>query len=234
MTTESKEQEMNLAEMFGSIGFVGMCVMGCLLALSVYSVSVILDKLRRFRAAAHQSVAFLPEFGRCLKEGKLKEAVVTARHHDKSHVANVVSAGVAELIESRESVGDAGTQVELVSRALERSTALTLAEMKKGLGGLATIGSMAPFIGLFGTVVGIIHAFEGIADTGSGGVAAVSGGIAEALVATAFGILVAIPAVMGFNYFITSLERFQVEMNATSAELVDFLRKRIRTAHATQ
>jgi biopolymer transport protein ExbB/biopolymer transport protein TolQ len=225
---------MNVAEMIGSIGFVGLCVMGCLLALSIYTVTVILDKYRRFRAATHQSVAFLPEFGRCLKEGKLQDAVTTARQHEKSHVAKVVSAGVAELIENRQTVNDAGTRVELVSRALDGSTVLTLSEMKKGLGGLATIGSTAPFIGLFGTVVGIIHAFEGIAATGSGGIAAVSGGIAEALVATALGIQVAIPAVMAFNYFTGTLERFQVEMNTTSAELVDFLSKRTQAAHASR
>ncbi len=225
---------MKIAEMFSDIGFVGYCVMGCLLVLSIYAVSVIVDKFRRFRAASRQSVEFLPEFGRCLKDGKLKDAIATARRHDKSHVAKVVSAGITELIENHESVGDPGVRVELVSRALDRSAALTLADMKRGLGGLATIGSTAPFIGLFGTVVGIIHAFEGIAATGSGGVTAVSGGIAEALVATALGIQVAIPAVMAFNYFTGALERFQLEMAATSAELVDFLNRRTQTAHATR
>jgi biopolymer transport protein ExbB/biopolymer transport protein TolQ len=192
--------------------------MGCLVALSVYSVGVIVDKLRRFRASARESAAFLAEYGRCLAEGELQGAARTARRHGASHVARVVAAGVAEL------GGAAGEdQVERVARALEVTSALTLAEMKRGLGGLATIGSTAPFIGLFGTVVGIIHAFEGIAATGSGGVAAVSGGIAEALVATALGILVAIPAVMGFNYFTGTLERFQVEMNAASVKLLDQL-----------
>jgi biopolymer transport protein ExbB/TolQ len=95
--------------------------------------------------------------------------------------------------------------------------------MKRGLGILATIGSTAPFIGLFGTVVGIINAFRGIAATGSGGMAAVSGGIAEALVATALGIFVAIPAVVAFNHFTGMLERFQVEMNQASSTLVNFL-----------
>jgi biopolymer transport protein ExbB/biopolymer transport protein TolQ len=224
---------MNIANLLGSVGFVGMCVMGFLLALSIYSVSVILDKYRRFRAATSQSTAFLTAFGRCLQQGELQDAVNTARQHDKSHVAKVVSAGVAELIETR-SLSDTSARVELVSRALDRSTAVTLAEMKKGLGGLATIGSTAPFIGLFGTVVGIIHSFEGIASTGSGGLAAVSGGIAEALVATALGILVAIPAVMAFNYFTGTLERFHVEMTTSSAQLVDFLSKRMQAAHASR
>jgi len=224
---------MNVANMLGSVGFIGLCVMGFLLALSIYSGSVILDKYRRFRAATNESVAFLPEFGRCLQQGELQDAVNTARQHEKSHVAKVVSAGVAELIESR-TVSDTNARVELVSRALDRSTAITLAEMKKGLGGLATIGSTAPFIGLFGTVVGIIHAFDGIATSGSGGLAAVSGGIAEALVATALGILVAIPAVMAFNYFTGTLERFHVEMNTSSTQLVDFLSKRLQAAHASR
>ena len=103
---------------------------------------------------------------------------------------------------------------------------LTSAEMKKGTGGLATIGSSAPFIGLFGTVVGIINAFTGIAQSGSGGLAAVSAGISEALITTAFGILVAVPAVMAFNYFTTRLERFQIEMSNSSAELLDFFVKK--------
>jgi biopolymer transport protein ExbB/biopolymer transport protein TolQ len=225
---------MKIAEIFGSMGFVGLCVMGCLLALSIYAVSVIVDRFRRFRAASRQSMEFLPEFGRCLKEGKLKDAVAHARRHEKSHVARVVTAGMSELIESRDAVGDAHARIEMVSRALDRSMVMTLADMKRGLGGLATIGSTAPFIGLFGTVVGIIHAFEGIAATGSGGITAVSGGIAEALVATALGIQVAIPAVMAFNYFTGALERFQVEMHATAAELVDYLNKRAQAAHATR
>ena len=103
---------------------------------------------------------------------------------------------------------------------------LTAAEMKKGIGGLATIGSSAPFIGLFGTVIGIVNAFTGIAQSGSGGLAAVSAGIAEALITTAFGILVAVPAVMAFNYFTTRLERFQIEMSNSSAELLDFFVKK--------
>ena len=224
---------MNFTEMMSGIGIVGLSVMICLLGLSIYSLSVILDKFRRYRAASLQSLTFLPAFGRCLKEGKLQSAVNMAQQHKKSHIANVVVAGVNEFADVRQSVDDAGTQVEMVSRALDRSTALTLADMKKGLGGLATIGSTAPFIGLFGTVIGIIHAFQGIAETGSGGIAAISGGMAEALIATALGLLVAIPAVMAFNYFTTKLERFHLEMATTSAELVDFFLKRTKAAHAT-
>ena len=224
---------MNFAEIFAAMGVVGWAVMGTLLGLSIYSVSVILDRFRRYRAAKAESAAFAPVFAQYLREGKLQDAIRTANQHQKSHVARVVSAGVAEFVEGG-GAGNVESRVQLVSRALDRSVETTLSDMKRGLGGLATIGSTAPFIGLFGTVVGIINAFDGIASTGSGGVAAVSGGISEALVATALGLLVAIPAVMAFNYFTGILERFQIEMNTASAELVDFLTKHTRAAHATR
>lgn len=219
---------MDIGNMLGSMGVVGYAVMACLIALSVYSVAVILAKFRRFKAASAESNQFSEHFARLLKEGKFNDAAKSARQHGKSHVAQVVCAGVDEL--SDNTTNDPGTRVEMVSRALERSSTRTLADMRNGLGSLATIGSTAPFIGLFGTIVGIVHAFQGIADTGSGGVAAVSGGISEALIATALGILVAIPAVMGFNYFVGRLDAFHVEIQTTSAEFVDFLQKR---AHAT-
>ena len=223
---------MNMTDMIANMGFVGICVMVVLLGLSVYSLGMIFDKYRRFRTAASQSTLFLPQFGQCLRDGKLQNAVTSAKQHDKSHVAQVVAAGVIELMETRETVSDVNTRVEIVSNVLDRSIARTLTDMRKGLGTLATIGSTAPFIGLFGTVVGIIHSFQGISESGSGGLAAVSGGIAEALVATALGILVAIPAVMAFNHFTGMLERFHVEMNTTSAEFIDFLNKRMKPAHA--
>lgn len=221
---------MNVAQMFGSMGIVGLGVVVCLLVLSLYSVTVILDRFRRFRAAASQSSAFLPVYDRFLKAGKLREAMSTAQQHPRSHVATVIGAGIGEFADAGNAASDPQARIELVARALERATTLTLADLKKGLGSLATIGSTAPFIGLFGTVVGIVHAFKGIAATGSGGVAAVSGGIAEALIATALGLLVAIPAAMAFNYFATTLERFHVEMSTTSAQLVDLIQKKLKPA----
>ena len=116
--------------------------------------------------------------------------------------------------------------IEAAERAIERETLVTTADMKKGLSGLATIGTTAPFIGLFGTVIGIINAFRGMALTGSGGIAAVSTGIAEALVTTALGLFVAIPAVWMFNIFMNKIERFQVEMSNSSNELIDYFIKR--------
>lgn len=225
---------MNLSEVFSDMGYVGWCVVVCLLLLSVYSIGVMIDKFRSFRAARNQSLEFLPAFGRYLREGKLREALETSRSHGRSHIARVVSEGIREFVDGGDDGRKTDGRVEAVARALDRATALTSAEMKKRLGGLATIGSTAPFIGLLGTVVGIIHAFQEIAASGSGGLAVVSGGIAEALIATAFGLFVAIPAVMAFNYFTSVLEQFQVEMNNSSAELVDFFLKRTEAADANR
>ena len=112
-------------------------------------------------------------------------------------------------------------------RALERATAITNAELKRGISGLATIGSTAPFVGLFGTVFGIISAFQGMSSEKSTGLSAVAGGISEALITTAFGLFVAVPAVWMFNYFNSKIESFGVEMNNSSSELIDyFLKKR--------
>jgi len=140
-------------------------------------------------------------------------------------VAQVVSAGILEYEGVREAGGDPSASLELVTSALRDSMSETLVQLKQGLGFLATIGSTAPFVGLFGTVAGIINAFRNIAATGSGGMSVVSGGIAEALVTTALGIFVAIPAVAAFNYFTGRIENFHIEMNRASTQLVNRLFK---------
>jgi biopolymer transport protein ExbB/biopolymer transport protein TolQ len=140
-------------------------------------------------------------------------------------VVQVVSAGILEYFGVRRCGGDPVASLELVTSALRDSMSETLVKLRGGLGFLATIGSCAPFIGLFGTVVGIINAFRSIAAAGSGGMAVVSGGIAEALVSTALGIFVAIPAVVAFNSFTGKIENCHVEMNRASSQLVNCLFK---------
>ena len=137
----------------------------------------------------------------------------------------MVAAGILEYDGVRQAGRDPSGSLELVTSALRDSMSETLVQLKRGQGLLATIGSTAPFIGLFGTVVGIINAFHGIATTGSSGMAAVAGGIGEALVSTALGIFVAIPAVVAFNHFTGKLENFHVEMNRASSQLVNCLFK---------
>jgi biopolymer transport protein ExbB/TolQ len=223
--------DMSLTEMFAQAGIVAKGVIVILLILSIFSITVMIDKFRTFKAAKSESLLFVPAFVKSLKSSDLNNAIEICRKHNKSHLAKVVSAGLMEYVNDESEITSSHDLVAACGRALERSIALTNAEMKKGLGGLATIGSTSPFIGLFGTVVGIINAFTGMAITGSGGLAAISAGIAEALITTALGLLVAIPAVMAFNHFTGRLERFQIEMSNSSAELMDFLLKKHEAAH---
>jgi biopolymer transport protein ExbB/biopolymer transport protein TolQ len=123
-----------------------------------------------------------------------------------------------------------GEEIEASKRALERAEAIVHAELKRGVSTLATIGSTAPFVGLFGTVVGIINAFKGISSEKSTGLGAVAGGISEALVTTAVGLFVAIPAVWMYNYFSGRIEAFDVEMGNSSSELLDYFIKRTQKA----
>ena len=216
---------MSLTELLGHVGLFGGAVMVCLALLSIFSVGMIVDKHRRFRSASRQSEMFKPVFKKFLHGGQVRDLIEAGRRHQNSHVAQVVSAGIIEYDGVRQSGRDPVASLELVTSALRDSMSETLIELKRGLGFLATIGSTAPFIGLFGTVVGIINAFRSIAATGSGGMSVVSGGIAEALVSTALGIFVAIPSVVAFNHFTGKIDTFHVEMNRGSTQLVNCLFK---------
>jgi biopolymer transport protein ExbB/biopolymer transport protein TolQ len=141
-------------------------------------------------------------------------------------LAVVVNAGLQEFRAHQNDPHLSGDVIEASKRALQRAVAVKMAEFKKGLSGLATIGSTAPFVGLFGTVVGIINAFQGMKEAEGAGIGAVAGGISEALVETAFGLLVAVPAVWMFNYFTSKVEAYNVEMENSSSELIDYFIKR--------
>jgi biopolymer transport protein ExbB/TolQ len=216
---------MTFTELLGHVGLFGGAVMCCLGLLSVFSVGMIVEKHLRFRAASRQTQMFKPVFGKFLRGGQLQPLIDAIPLHQRSYVAQVVSAGILEYDGVRQRGGDSAASLELVTSALRDSMSEMLIQLKQGLGFLATIGSTAPFIGLFGTVVGIINAFRNIAATGSGGMSVVSGGIAEALVSTALGIFVAIPAVVAFNHFTGKIETFHVEMNRASSQVLNCLFK---------
>jgi biopolymer transport protein ExbB/biopolymer transport protein TolQ len=205
------------------MGVLAKCVAILLFVESIWSLAVMIDRYLYFTAARKQSREFAPKVAGALKDGKLEEAIKIADRNKKSHLAEVVTAGLQEF---RASAGaDNAQQIESSHRALDRSEAIVHAKLKRGLAVLATIGSTAPFVGLFGTVVGILNAFQQIATQKTSGIGAVAGGISEALVTTAFGLLVAIPAVMAFNYFTGRVEAFDVEMDNSSSELVDYFIK---------
>jgi biopolymer transport protein ExbB/TolQ len=212
---------------------INKIVIVILILLSIWSLYVCVERLIVFSKARKQSLLFARQATEHLKNDRPQAAIDAAQKYPQSHLARVVSAGLQSFqYESQTSPLSEVEIVEAATRAVERATLLTTSDMKRGIGSLATIATITPFIGLFGTVIGIINAFRGMALTGSGGIGAVSAGIAEALVATAFGLAVAIPAAWMFNYFTNVLERLQIEMSNSSSELVDFFMKRQRSKHA--
>ena len=220
--------------LWNQMGTLAKFVVVVLFIMSAWSIGVMIDRLMAFSAARKQSRQFAPAVAGALREGKLDEAVKIADRYKKSHLAKVVVAGLQEFQAHQISSEIPGEEIEASKRALERSEAIVHAELKRGISGLATIGSTAPFVGLFGTVVGIINAFKQISTEKSTGLGAVSGGISEALVTTAIGLFVAIPAVWMFNYFTGKIEAFDVEMGNSSSELIDYFLKRSQRGAAAR
>ena len=216
----------DVRSMWTQMGWLAKFVVVVLFVMSAWSIGVMIDRLMAHNAARKQSRQFAPAVAGALREGKLDEAIKIADRFKKSHLAKVVVAGLQEFQAHRQGVEISGEEIEASKRALERAEAITHSELKRGISSLATIGSTSPFVGLFGTVVGIINAFKGISTEKSTGLGAVAGGISEALVTTALGLFVAIPAVMMYNYFINRLEAFDVEMSNSSSELIDYFLKR--------
>jgi biopolymer transport protein ExbB len=224
----------DVRSMWGQMHTLARLVVGVMFLMSAWSIGVMIDRLMAFSAARKQSRQFAPAVAGALREGKLDEAVKIADRYKKSHLAKVVVAGLQEFQAHQMSSEIPGEEIEASKRALERSEAIVHAELKRGISGLATIGSTAPFVGLFGTVVGIINAFTSISTEKSTGLGAVAGGISEALVTTAFGLFVAIPAVWMYNYFTGKIEAFDVEMGNSSSELIDYFLKRSQRSAAAR
>ena len=220
--------------LWAQMGGLARAVVILLFIMSAYSIGVMIDRLMAYSAARKQSRQFAPAVAGALREGKLDEAVKVADRYKKSHLAKVVVAGLQEFAAHQISSEIPGEEIEASKRALERAEAIVHAELKRGVSGLATIGSTAPFVGLFGTVAGIINAFKGISTEKSTGLGAVAGGISEALVTTAIGLFVAIPAVWMFNYFTNKIEAFDVEMGNSSSELIDYFLKRTQRGAAVR
>jgi len=219
----SAAPDFSLLGLINNMGWPARIIALILFIMSIWSLAVMIDRYLYFSAARKQSREFAPKVAGALKDSKLEEAIKIADRNKKSHLAEVVTAGLQEF---RSSQGVANEETIASSgRALERAEAIVHAKLKRGLSVLATIGATAPFVGLFGTVVGILNAFQQIATQKTSGIGAVAGGISEALVTTAFGLLVAIPAVMAFNYFTGRVEAFDVEMDNSSSELIDYFIK---------
>ena len=222
--------ELDLLRMWGNMGIVAKVVAFVLMLMSMWSFGVSIERFYTFFQARKQSKLYAPQVAKHLKDGRLKDALAVsqAKTYQYSHLAKVVLSGLQEYQFQQDSGGTLNRDdiVDTVRRAIQRATALTANDLKKGIPSLATIGATAPFVGLLGTVVGVINAFAGIGAQGSAGLGAVSQGISEALIETALGLVVAIPAVWLYNYFTGRLEYFNVEMDNSSSELVDYFIKK--------
>ena len=222
--------ELDLMHILAQMGTVARIVAVVLVFMSMWSFGVSIERFYTFLQARKQSKLYAPQVAKHLKDGRLKDALAVsqAKTYQYSHLAKVVLAGLQEY-QFQQDTGGVLTRddiVDTVRRAIQRATALTSNDLKKGIPSLATIGATAPFVGLLGTVVGVINAFAGIGAQGSAGLGAVSAGISEALIETALGLVVAIPAVWMYNYFTGRLEYFNVEMDNSSSELVDYFIKK--------
>jgi len=219
---------MDLAHMLREMTIVGWAVVVVMALMSIYSLWVMVERFITFNKAKTQSLKLLGALSNLLTKGDYAQAIEVTKKYKNSHLAKVIAAGLLEFEASRRDkrVTDPELAIEAARQGMDRTAMITVAELKENLGVLATIGATAPFVGLFGTVVGIINAFTGMAK-GGGGIASVSAGIAEALITTAFGLLVAIPAVWAYNYFQNRIDRFTVEMSNSGSEMAIYFMKEV-------
>jgi biopolymer transport protein ExbB/TolQ len=219
-----EEVDFSIWGMIQAMGWTARAVAIILAIMSMYSIAVMVERWLTFNAAKKQSREFAPKVAAALRDNRIEEAINISDRHKKSHLAMVVNAGLQEF-QANQSTALSTNTIDASRRALQRSMAIKTAELKRGLSALATIGSTAPFVGLFGTVVGIINSFQQMKASEGTGIGAIAGGISEALIETAFGLVVAIPAVWAFNYFSNKVDSFIVEMDNSSSELIDYFLK---------
>jgi len=220
--------QFGLIEMWQAMGYVAKAVAITLIFLSIVAIYLFVERQIVFTRTKTKSKKVAPKLADLLKTGKIEDALTLSGKKDNkgSHLARITAAGVKEFIEGKEANLHFEQQLESAQRGMDRAGVIFTQEMKRGLNTVATIATSAPFIGLFGTIFGIINAFRGMALTGSGGIGAVAAGIAEALITTAFGIAVAVVALWCFNFLNTRIEVIGAEMSNTSSEVLDFFVKK--------
>jgi biopolymer transport protein ExbB/biopolymer transport protein TolQ len=221
-------QQFTITELWSHMGLFARLVVYVLGIMSLASIVVMAERIVSFVKSNRDSRRFATTLAGTVEKGGIDEAA-KQKPATKSvgHLGRVLSAGLSAYTMTRTAGTTADLTIESVARALERQGQREQQNLKRGLNLLATVGSTAPFVGLLGTVVGIINAFESMAATGSGGLGTVSAGIAEALVTTAFGLLVAIPAVMAYNYMQGWVDARMVDMTESSNELLDAVARRL-------
>lgn len=214
--------DFSLSHLWASMGLFARMIAIILLFMSGASLLVMFERIIVFAKSRSESYKFAEKMAKLLSGGDISAAANAGINKGVGHIGRVINAG---LVAFKLAPSDRDTAIESVARALERQAAREVQVFKRGLGVLATVGSTAPFIGLLGTVMGIVNAFQSMALTGSGGLGTVSAGIAEALITTAFGLLVAIPAVMAFNFLQGWVDARTVDISESSNEFLDAVSK---------
>jgi biopolymer transport protein ExbB/TolQ len=214
--------DFSLAHLWASMGLFAKLIVLVLAIMSVASLIVMFERIVVFSKSRSESMTFAEKMAKLLAGGDIAAASSAGLTKNVGHLGRVINAG---LLAFKLAPRDRDTAIESVARALERQAAREVQIFKRGLGVLATVGSTAPFVGLLGTVMGIVNSFQSMAATGSGGLGTVSAGIAEALITTAFGLLVAIPAVMAFNFLQGWVDARTVDISESSNEFLDLVSK---------
>ena len=219
--------QFTLSDIWAHMGLFARGIVGVMFIMSLASLFVAGERLLMFNKSRDQSRAFAGKIGALLAKYDLlgAAAMSTKMGADVGYLGRVIGAGLSAFKSSQ--TASAEFIFESVARALERQAQREAATLKKGLAVLATVGSTAPFIGLLGTVMGIVNSFQSMAASGSGGLGTVSGGIAEALITTAFGLIVAIPAVMLYNYLQGWVDGRAVDISESSNEFLDVVARKL-------
>jgi biopolymer transport protein TolQ len=221
---ESAATDFSLAGIWAHTGPFARSIIFALAIMSVASLVVMVERMLVFRKTRKDSRNFAAKMGAILAKGDLQQAANTNMGKEIGHLGRVIGSGLTAY---RISPSDKDVAVESVARALERQAQREVQSLKRGLGVLATVGSTAPFVGLLGTTMGIVNAFQLMAAAGSGGLGTISAGIAEALITTAFGLLVAIPAVMAYNFLSGWVDARSVDISESSNEFLDVVARNL-------
>ena len=219
----------DLVELWEHMSIIVKIITVGMIGMSVFMFYVIAERILTFRAASDQSIRYVQALGEFLRQHKINDAVNAARTMSKSPVAKVMESGLAALLQGREALKTEGPDdvgnfdlVDSVNRALERVKERETSNLRKGLAYLGTVASATPFIGLLGTVIGILGTFQ-LLKGGTVTITEIGPKISEALVSTALGLGVAIIAAMAFNYFTSRVEQYVIDMNDVSSEFIDYV-----------
>jgi biopolymer transport protein ExbB/TolQ len=213
----------NLIELWANMGLPVRCVVLLLTAQAVACVAVVLDRLLVVLQSGARARAFVSSTQSAMEAGDFQQVLAKVASAKTNHLTSYLELGLRTFLARREAGDGVERAAELARRALDRKGDAVSRDLSRGMNILASTGSTAPFVGLLGTVLGIINAFKLISTSGSGGIGTIGAAIAEALIVTGYGLCVAIPAVLLFNYISSKIASYEAGLINAGSELVDRL-----------